>query len=290
MNHIDAQIVDRVALLHPEIFEHLARFSREQVGFVEPTLARFDREMHFYVAYLDHLDRLRRSGLPFCYPTVSTTHHEVSARETFDLALAGKLVWQNAAVVRNDFSLHDPERMLVVTGPNQGGKTTFARTFGQLHHLAGLGCPVPGREAVLLVFDQLFTHFEREEDTTGAHGKLEDELIRVRNILDAATSRSIVILNEIFSSTSLEDSLFLGREVLGRLIQRDTTAVCVTFLEELSTLGEKTVSLVAGSDPRDPTVRTFKIERRRADGLAHAIAVAEKHRVTYRFLKERLGR
>lgn len=288
MSYVEAQIVAFVAKLYPEPFARLERFYQQHQDFTDPTIVRFDREVQFYVAYVDYMAPFKEHGLPFCYPEVATDNKNIWASGAYDLALAGKLADENRPIVCNDFQVADPERILVVTGPNQGGKTTFARMFGQLHYLASLGCPVPAQEARLLLYDQIFTHFEREEHVAERVGKLQDDLLRVHEILSRATSRSVILLNEIFSSTSFEDAAFLAQRVLEAVREMGALCVVVTFIDEPASLSEEVVSLVGTVLPDRPDIRTYRIVRRAADGLAYAIALAEKHRLTKEQLKERI--
>jgi DNA mismatch repair protein MutS len=289
MTHVGAQIAELVARLYPDEFTRLTAFCRNHAGFADPVVRQFNRELQFYLAYLDYIRPLRSAGLTFCYPDLADESKEIFARDTFDLALAAKLTGQGKPVVTNEFHLTGAERVIVVSGPNQGGKTTFARTFGQLHHLASTGCPVPGSAARLYLYDQLFTHFEREEDLDDLTGKLEDDLLRIQKALLAATPDSIVIMNEIFTSTTVADARFLGEKVLAKVIELDLLCVYVTFIDELASAGPAVVSMTSTIVPDDPAERTFKVVRKPADGLAYALAIAGKHGVTYDQLTKRLS-
>jgi DNA mismatch repair protein MutS len=288
MNHIEAKILEFVAQLHPDLFGTLADYCVRNGNFTDQTVEVFDREVQLYVAYWKHVAALTQAGLRFCYPRMSDTSAEIHSHDGFDIALAHKLAREGSPAVCNDFHLQGRERILVVSGPNQGGKTTFARAFGQLHYLASLGCPVPGSNAQLFLFDRIFTHFEKVEKVENLRGKLEDDLIRIHDILRQATSRSIIILNEIFTSTTIQDETFLSKKVMDKIAEMDAVGVWVTFVDELASSGPQTVSMVSTVVPDNPALRTFKVVRRPADGLAYAMAIAEKYGLTYGAIKERI--
>lgn len=288
MNHVEEQILECVAKLYPELFAELANFCARYADFAAPTIVRFDREIPFYLCYLVFMQRFTAANLAFSYPDVTDSPGIFDVTGAFDLALAPKLLDDAKTPVCNDFRLGGSERIFVITGPNQGGKTTSARTIGQCLYLAALGCPVPAASARISVPDQIYTHFERQETLVTLHGKLDDELVRIHEILSRATPRSAVVMNESFASTTASDALVIGAEVLTRITDLGCIAVYVTFLDELSRLNPACVSMVGEIDRNDPTQRTFRFTHRPADGLAYAAALARKYGLSHDVLLRRI--
>ena len=134
----------------------------------------------------------------------------------------------------------------------------------------------------------MLTHFEREEDLVNLSGKLQDDLVRLHRLLEAATSKSICIINEIFASTTLKDALQLGEHMLDALVERGAPALVVTFLEELVNYGPQTVSMVTTVTDDEKHRRTFRILRKVPDGQAFALQIAAQHGLTFEQLERRL--
>ncbi|WP_347683713.1 hypothetical protein [Actinocorallia sp. B10E7] len=289
LDRVEAGVLDLVVELFPGVFDDLAAFRAGNERFLPADVVRAEHELRFYLGYLAYLAPLREAGLPVCYPVVSATDKTLLARDVFDLALAAERVRQGDPVVANDVELTGAERIIVVSGPNQGGKTTLSRAFGQLHHLAALGCPVPGREAHVFLPDRIFTHYERAESPEWLTSKLEDELLRMRAILDQATSESVIILNEVFTSTTMDDARVLSEAVLASISRLDALCLWVSFVDELSELDPKAVSMV-GTVADGGATRTYKVVRRPPDGHAYAFALVERHGLTRARLTERVRR
>ncbi len=282
---LENKILDLLAHYHPAEFKDLTEFCQAYLHFDDDTMMRFAREIQFYFHWLDFLEPLKQAGLPFCYPVIHEKLDDLKALDCFDLALA---LDKPDKIVTNSFTLTAPEQILIVSGPNQGGKTTFARSFGQIHFLTSLGVMVPGREADVFLCDQVLTHFEREEDLANLSGKLQDDLVRLHAILEAATDRSVVIINEIFASTTLKDALQLGAHMLDALVEKGAPALVVTFLEELVDYGPQTVSMVTTVTNDEKHRRTFRLVRKAPDGQAFAMQIAAEHGLTFEQLERRL--
>jgi DNA mismatch repair protein MutS len=288
MNPLDAEILYYVAKLYPEIFSNLDRYHKQYINFMDEALKVFDREVQFYVSYLDCINKIKEANLKFCYPEFTNDDKEIFCYEGFDLTLANKCLAEKFEVVCNDFYLRGKERILIISGPDQGGRATFARSIGQLHYLASLGLPVPGRKARILMWDRLFILNEKEENIQDLRSKLEDDLVRIHSVLVQTTSRTIIIINKILTSTTLQDSIILNQKIVEKIAQLEALCIWVTPVGELGSFCEQTVSMVSTVDPQNPAVRTYKILRKTAGGLSHALSIAEKYNVTYERLKERL--
>ena len=282
--HVEAMVLELVSKLYPETFRHIEAFCQNNVGFFDPKIIQFIQELPFYFSWQQFIEPLQQQGLSFNYPVMNEKEKDFYDLNGFDLALALNI---GNKVVTNNWELHDKERILVVTGPNQGGKTTFARYFGQVNYLASLGLSVAGTQAQLSLCDGVYTHFSKEENLNSLNGKLQDDLIRLRGLLGKVTNKSVVVINEIFASTTLEDALSLGKIMMDKLIASEVTGVIVTFLDELAAYNENTVSMMSiiGDDQNH---RTYQIERRPPDGLAYALSLAKKYGLSYQQIVERL--
>ena len=290
MNHVEEAIADRVELLFPTEFATLAEFCGKHQTFIDEVIARFDREVQFLLAWLDFTDRLRELSLPSCYPTVVGSADPAHIQRGYDVALADRASQDHRRLVGNDLRLTADERVVVITGPNQGGKTTYARMIGQFHHLVALGLTVPAESVALPVPDLIGTHFERGENLHDLTGKLDDDLVRIHRLLESTTVDSLLILNEIFTSTTSADAVWLSVRVLDRIRRFGCRAICVTFLDELARRGDDTISMVAEVEPDDPDYRTLRLVRRPADGRAYADALATRYGLTTEALGRRLAR
>lgn len=287
MNDLHAAVLDLVVKLFPDVFDRVAGFVDRHAEVRHPVIDVVERELRFASAWLDFIAPLRQAGLPFCIPEIQH-HGRLDAIGTFDVLLAHSLVPDERLPVTNDVTLGGDESVLVVTGPNQGGKTTFARTVGQLYHLAALGLPVPGRSVALHAPDAILTHFDQGDRADDLRSRLEEEVTRMARMLPAISDRSVVILNEMFSSTTFVDARTMSVDVLRAVLAAGAVGVCVTFIDELSTLDPRVVSLVTGIDPHDPAKRTFVVTRGRADGEAHALALATRYGLTQDQLRARI--
>ena len=290
LNHVEAQAIGLVAGLRPDVCARLHSFAAGHEDFLPADLERLGEELRFYLGFLKVADQLAAQGVEWCRPRVlAGSAGRLSVEGVVDLALALRSRPDDPPLVPNALALGPRERIAFVTGPNQGGKTTFARAIAQLAYLASLGLPVPARAATLTLLNPVLTHFPQPDDPENQRGGLADEIARLHEVMQAATGSALLVLNELFSATSAEDALELSEVVVPEFATLGCRVLWVTFLEDLVTSVDGAASLVGQVAADDPTRGTFQFRPQPPAGRSHAAALAARHGLSSEDLARRLA-
>lgn len=287
LGYLETEIVKMYRKVRPEFFRALAKFYKKYQKIIKPELYRVEEELQFYLVYSQFQTEMEGWGCVFCEPQVKPGDVFL-VHQVYDLALARKNRRVEKDVVSNSVQYREGERFFVVTGPNQGGKTTFARSLGQLVYFAMMGLTAPAESAVLPYFEGLLTHFSVEESLESGRGRLKEELVRLAPMLQKNAGNRFVILNELFTTAATYDAFVMGQRVLRHFIEEGCLGVYVTHVSELAKAGDGVVSLVALADEHDHRKRTFRVIRKEAEGIGFAGDIVEKHRLGYEELCKRL--
>jgi hypothetical protein len=298
------------------VSRQVARALGRYIRFNALFLTQLEGEIAFYMGATRLVQRLRAAGLPLCRPEVAPTEQRVcQVSELYNLNLALRMIDRQPInqlnanlrehVVVNEATFDDDGRIFILTGPNQGGKTTYTQAVGLAQVLCQAGLYVPGRSARISPVDGIYTHFPVEERPSLEAGRLGEEARRLSDIFAHATRHSLVLLNESLSSTSPGEGLYLARDVLRALKLLGARVIFATHLHELAEGLEhanaewpgdcKLVSLVAqtvnesastGADANGR--RTYKIVRGPALGSSYARDIARRYGISFEQLAQAL--
>ena len=144
----------------------------------------------------------------------------------------------------NDTSLNEKRRMLLITGPNMGGKSTYMRQVALIALLAHVGCFVPAQSAAIGEIDQIFTRIGASDDLASGRSTFMVEMTEAANILHNATEKSLVLVDEIGRGTSTFDGLALAYAIARHLLEKNRSyTLFATHYFELTRLSEEFAQL-----------------------------------------------
>jgi hypothetical protein len=190
-------------------------------------------ELAFYLGCLNLHRRLQVKGEPTCFPEPADQSEGVlTARDLYDVCLTIHLREQER-VVGNDLNA-DGKSLVMITGANQGGKSTLLRGLGLAQLMMQSGMFVGAQSFRAAVCAGVFTHYKREEDAAMEGGKLDEELSRMSEIVDRIQPHGLLLCNESFASTNEREGSEIARQVVRAMLDRRIRVVFVTHLYDLA--------------------------------------------------------
>lgn len=285
LTELEEECLEILASKRPSLFASIKQVAEKYKDYSDETLLQFISELPFYLSFRAFCLKMGEHGYSFCTPTTKKEEN-MTVSNLYDLALACVAIKEDRKVISNSITYEKGESIFVLTGPNQGGKTTFARSLGQMIFFTKMGLDVPAMSANVHYFTDILTHFSVEESVETGRGKLKEELIRLSPMMAENKTNAFVIINELFTTAATYDAEIMGGKVIKHFVDHSCRGIYVTHLKELSTVHPKVTSLRAMLN--DQKIQSFKIARSEAEESACAANQVNKYRLTYEQLKERL--
>ncbi len=188
-------------------------------------------ELAFCIGCLNLAEQLAQIPKPIIFPLLAAPGERThSFMGLYDVCLALTI---EDETVSNDVDM-DGKDLVVITGANQGGKTTFLRSIGVAQLMMQCGMFVPAESYCADICSGIFTHYRREEDASMERGKLDEELLRMNNIVDALRPNAMVLFNESFAATNEREGSGIAKQVVSGLLDKRIKVFFVTHLYEFA--------------------------------------------------------
>lgn len=280
------------------LVKHLRDTLNQYVSVTITDMTDLIPELMYYIRWAEYIEKLRGQGAVFSKPVVHTQEggeceaddFYMKARGIYNIKLAAFDTEEAGQIVTNDLDFDNEHRVYILTGANRGGKTTITQAIGQLFVLAQGGIYIPGESFEFSPVDGIYTHFPADEDKTLDLGRLGEECKRFKEMYDAATKKSLMLLNETFSTTSFEEGYYIAKDSVRAILAKGIRTIYNTHMHKLAfdiedmneeqTSG-KAFSLVIHNEGAQ---RSYKVEIAPPVGKSYASDIAKKYGVTYELL------
>lgn len=231
----------------------------ESVGHIHGFFKTLQTELAFYIGCLNLHEQLTKKGLPVCFPKPMAIHERRhSFTKLYDPSLA---LTKSQNIVGNAVSA-DNKNLVIITGANQGGKSTLLRGVGLAQCMMQCGMFVPAAAFSSNICDGIFTHYKREEDPTMERGKLDEELSRMNVIVENLTSNSMLLCNESFAATNEREGSEIARQVTTALMEKGIKIFFVTHHYDFAhSMFEKKMEMACflRAERKEQGERTYKL-------------------------------
>ena len=198
---------------------------------IENFLNMLRNELAFYVGCINLKEQLDQTGNPVAFPVpVNINERQHAFQGIYDVSLA---LTVKRAIVGNDINAGG-KNLTIITGANQGGKSTFLRSIGLSQLMMQAGMFVPAREFSANLCRGIFTHYRRKEDASMKSGKLDEELGRMSIIVDQIKPDSLMLFNESFAATNEREGSEIAKQITSALLDRNIKVFFVTHMYEFA--------------------------------------------------------